>query len=120
MEIKYNALLIKGWLIQTISPIGWSTLVARAMPELLEVNPRFSAYYVGKNTKWGADEIFVLRWYLLRMYKMDVPENILDDATSVDMNFWESSDFSFLQGTRKTLDTFKDQLKNFFNLKKSV
>ncbi|MEP1033366.1 hypothetical protein [Ekhidna sp.] len=114
MEIKYNAFLIKGWLIQTISPIGWSTLVARAMPELLEVNPRFSAFYVGKNTKWGSDEIFVLRWYLLKLYKLDMPEKVLDDATSVQVNLWELEGFSFLEGAQKNFKSIRTQLKNLF------
>ena len=109
MEIKYNAFLIKGWLIQTISPIGWTTLITRAMPELLEVNPRFSAYYVGKNTKWGADEIFVLRWYLLKLHKMDMPETILDDAASVELDFWGVENFSFLKAP-KTISKFQEQV----------
>ncbi|WP_436515951.1 hypothetical protein [Ekhidna sp. To15] len=116
MEIKYNALLIKGWLIQTISPIGWSTLVARAMPELLEVNPKFSAYYIGKSTKWGADEMFVLRWYLLRMYKMDMPEQVLDEATSVNTKLWDLGSFSFMEGTQANFKSIRAQLRNFFKL----
>lgn len=116
MEVKYNAFQIKGWLIQTISPIGWSTLVTRAMPELLEVNPRFSAYYIGKNTKWGEDEIYVLRWYLLTLYKIDMPEEILDNATSVEISFWSSSSFSFFEDSKKNLGTFKTQLKKLFNI----
>lgn len=116
MEVKYNAFLIKGWLIQTISPIGWSTLVARAMPELLEVNPRFSAYYVGKNTKWGADEIYVLRWYLLNLYKIDLPEQVLDNASTVKMELWNNGSFSFFEGTKRSLGNLKTQFKNLFNI----
>ncbi len=116
MEIKYNAFVIKGWMIQAISPIGWSSLVARALPELLEVNPKFSAYYVGKNTKWGSDEIFVLRWYLLRMYKMDMPEQILDDATTVNMNLLDLGAFSFLDGAQSNIKSFRYQLKKLFKL----
>lgn len=116
MEVKYNALEIKCWLIQNISPMGWSTLIARAMPELLEVNPRFSAYYVGKKTKWGADEIFVLRWYLLRMHKMDLPEQILDDATTVEMNLWKMENLSFFEGTSGYFKNLKSQFKNLFSI----
>ena len=112
----YNALIIKAWLIKTIAPIGWSTLIARALPELLEVNPRFSAYYVGKNTKWGADEVFILRWYLLNLYKKDLPENLLDKATSVKVNLCGLGDFSFLDGANRNFMRIKNRLKNLFKL----
>ena len=116
MEIKYNAFMIKGWLIKTISPIGWTTLITRAMPELMEVNPRFSAYYVGKNTKWGSDEIFVIRWYLLKLHKIDLPEQILDDAASVEFDLWSVDNFSFFQGTKNYFKNFRNRFKNLLSI----
>ena len=110
MELKYSAVEVKSWIITNISPIGWSMLVSRALPELLEVNARFSPSQVGKKTRWGSDEIYILRWYMLRMYNIDFPENFLDNASTVEAGYWDWNSFSFFDGSSKSLTN----IKNFF------
>ncbi len=115
MEIKYNALVIKGWLIENISPLGWSTLVSRALPELLEVNSRFSAYFVNKNTKWGEEEILVIRWYLMKMFDKDFPDEILDKAVDVHVKYWNINSINFFNDSATNMKTVISRIKSFFN-----
>lgn len=111
--MKYNALAIKNWIIKTISPMGWSLLISRALPELLEVNQYFSASYIGKNTKWNEDELRVIKWYLKRIYNTEIPDEILWENGQLQVDYLELLSFDFFRETN-ALNSIKKSIVNFF------
>lgn len=113
--MKYNALAIKNWIISAVSPMGWSVLISRALPELLEVNPHFSASYVGKNTRWDETEVYVIQWYLRKMYGMEIPEEILWQNGHLKADYFEMLSFDFFKNTR-TAFNFKKTLLSIFKI----
>jgi hypothetical protein len=109
----YRALAIKNWIISEISPFGWSTVIMRSLPELLEFNPRFSAYYVGKNTKWSQTEVDIIQYYLTALFKKNIPMDFLYDNLEMPVDYMELVGLNFLK-TSGTFSSFKNMLSNFF------
>lgn len=114
--MKYKALPIKNWIIHTLSPADWSLLIARAIPELLEINPHFSAYYVSGTTEWSEEEVAVLRWYLRRLYAIDLPEELLLAHGGLAVEYLQLISFDFFKSTRNGLAILKNSIFNIFKL----
>lgn len=110
---KYSALVIKNWVVTEISPMAWVAVISRALPELLESNPNFSAYYITKKTKWKEIEVEILQFYLLRMYNKFIPSDLLVENSSAGLNyldlvgisFFSSKNFAPLQGLKRLFKT---------------
>lgn len=105
----YSALTIKNWIIEEMSPVVWVTLITRAMPELLENNPHFSAYYITKRTRWKEIEVDIIQYYMIRMYDKPIPAELLAENSSlalsymdlVGISFFSTENFSPLQGLKR-------------------
>lgn len=105
----YSALTIKNWIIEEMSPVIWVTLITRAMPELLENNPHFSAYYITKKTRWKEIEVDIIQYYMIRMYDKPIPAELLAENSSlalsymdlVGISFFSTKNFSPLQGLKR-------------------
>lgn len=110
--MKYNALAIKNWIISSISPFGWAILISRCLPELLEVNPNFSATYVGKNTRWDETELSIIQWYLRKLYNTEIPESILWQNGNLKGEYIDLITFDFFT-QNKTFTSFRKSLLNF-------
>lgn len=114
--IKYNAFEIKMWIIGQITPMGWSVLITRALPELLEVNGNFSAYYVDKNTRWTQQEINIINWYMLRMYQLTLPKDIVIDNAELEINYFELVGFNIYAVTKNTIMNATSSLRRILNI----
>jgi hypothetical protein len=110
----YRAIAIKNWIISEISPFGWSTVVMRALPELLEYNPRFSAYYVGKNTKWSQMEVEIIQYYLTALFNRKIPMEFLYDNLELPVDYMDLVGLNFFK-TSGVFSSFKSSLSKLFN-----
>ncbi|WP_258103253.1 hypothetical protein [Marinoscillum sp. MHG1-6] len=113
--MKYRALPIKNWVISKVSPIGWSMVIARSMPEILEYNPEFSAYYINKRTKWSETELKVVRIYLKKMYNMHIPEEVINPGANLPVDYMDLVRIDFLK-TSRLADSLKARIKSIYNL----
>lgn len=111
--MKYKALLIKNWIINEISPLGWVTLVTRAMPELLENNHRFSASRISENTSWTQTEIDILNWYLKKIFQKQIPFEILASNGFLEVNYLELVGFSFFD-SGQSFKSIGNKIRQFF------
>ncbi|MEQ8474029.1 MAG: hypothetical protein RIC35_22725 [Marinoscillum sp.] len=111
--MKYNALIIKSWIIKQISPMGWSMIVARSLPELLEVNPYFSAFMINKRTKWNDEELQIIQWYLKKMFDVRIPDDLLIENGTLIANFLNVGSINFLTGNTITFHRIKNSILNF-------
>lgn len=110
--MKYKALAIKNWIINNLSPQAWSIIISRALPELLEINPNFSAYFVGMHTEWGEQEVKVIRWYLRKFFATDLPEDLLSENGGLDVNYMHLVSFDFFKNPRQSILNIKKSLLN--------
>ncbi|MEP1032551.1 hypothetical protein [Ekhidna sp.] len=99
--MKFRAYAIKTWIMMEISPMGWASLITRAMPELLEHNNKFSAYYISERTSWSEMEVDIINWYLRKMYKMELPSEVLTSNVYLKINYMESMGYSFFETSKK-------------------
>lgn len=106
----YRALPIKNWIISEVSPFGWSTVIMRALPELLETNSRFSAYYVGKGTKWSQIEVDIIQYYLKKIFNKSIPIDYLCDNVELPMDFGNLPALNFF-----TSDGFMSTVQRSFH-----
>ena len=111
--MKFKAYAIKTWIMMEISPMGWASLITRAMPELLEHNHRFSAYYINERTSWTEMEVDIINWYLRKMYKMELPPEVLTSNVKLRINYLDSIGYSFFETSRKWKQN-AHQLFSFF------
>lgn len=111
--MRYKALWIKNWIIREVSPFGWATLITRAMPELLEFNQRFSAYYINERTTWSQTEVDIVNWYLKKMYKIELPVDELIDNGFMEVNYMELVGISFFDTDGRWKDIGK-KILGFF------
>lgn len=97
-----------------ISPMGWASLITRAMPELMEHNRKFSAYYVNERTSWTEMEVDIINWHLRKMYEKELPTEVLTENVFLSIDFLEK-----IHGTLgKIQKKFEDILQHLF--KKSL
>lgn len=114
MTMKFKANAIKMWIMMEISPMGWASLITRALPELLEHNHKFSAYYINERTAWSEMEIDIINWYLKKMYTMELPSEVLISNVYLKINYLDSIRYSFLETSKKwkrNASRFINQLK---------
>ena len=98
-----------------VSPMGWASLITRAMPELLEHNHRFSAYYVNERTTWSEMEVDIINWYLRKMYKMELPSEVLTNNVHLSVGFLSMATRAFFDAGRrwqKNVDKFFGTTRN--------
>ncbi len=109
---SYNAMVVKNWIINKITPMGWSMMISRALPELLEVNPSFSLIRIGKSTYWSENEIMVIQEYLDRIFGLYLPDELLKETEELDdlIKLESSNFFSF----GEALSDFSSKTRRFF------
>ncbi len=78
--MKYKAYQLKIELSQEITPLGWTSLISMALPELYDSNTYFSAYRINKMTLWGDSEIEIIQWYFEKIYNKKIPAFILKNS----------------------------------------
>ncbi len=98
-----------------ISPLGWVTLITRAMPELLENNHRFSASRISKNTSWSQTEIDIINWYMKKIFQKEIPIDILCDNGFLEVSYLELVGLSFLD-SNQGLKSIGGRIRQFFKL----
>jgi len=108
LQVVHSALSIKNWVCSTTSPFIWSSVISKALPEMLEVNPTFSAMNINKKTKWGKHEAEIIKYYLQTMYEITIPTEVLYENADID---YKSYDFFSTVN-----DTFISSIKRFFHL----
>lgn len=81
--------------------MGWASLITRAMPELLEHNHKFSAYYVNERTFWSEMEVDIINWYLRKMYQMELPADVLSTNVELRINYLNMLGLSFFETSKK-------------------
>ena len=103
---------IKNWIINQVTPMGWSMMISRALPELLEVNPDFSLIRINRSTYWDEDEVVVIQEYLNRIYGLRIPSQVLQDVEELSdrAQLLESNYFSF----NTLVSDMRDRTKRFF------
>lgn len=94
--MKINALPIKRWIISHVSPFGWANMITEALPELLECNPHFSAFYINESTKWSASELEIISWYLAKSFDLEIPDSLLDEDSHSPLVMEEPRGISYL------------------------
>ncbi len=100
-DMRYRAQTLKTYISMEISPLGWATLITRALPELLEHNSRFSAYHITKRTLWSETEIDIINWYFNKMYQKEMPAHLLISCTYQSNNHWSISNLSISQAKKQ-------------------
>jgi hypothetical protein len=110
----YRGIAIKSWIIKELSPFGWTALISRALPELLEYNPRFSAYYVNKHTKWSQMEVDIIQYYLTKLHGKQIPTDFLFDNLELPVDYFELVGFNFMDVSNK-LGSLKKAVLKFFS-----
>ncbi len=110
--MKFRALPIKNWIISKISTFGWTMVATRSLPELLESNPRFSITHVTKRTTWYEVELKIIQHYLYDMYKLKLPQELVDENTELNIDYWDlvSIDFFAFSKTRSKIKSQLDKL----------
>jgi hypothetical protein len=113
--MKYRAIFIKNWIVAEYSPLGWSKVITTALPELLEYNHRFSAYYVNQNTMWNQTEVDIIQYYLKTLYGQKIPSNQLIDNSEMELDYASllSFDINFFD-SGKTWNSIKQVFTRFF------
>lgn len=94
--MKFRAYSIKSWIMLEISPMGWASLITRAMPELMEHNHKFSAYYVSERTSWTEMEVDIINWHLRKMYEKELPTEVLTENVFLRIDLLEKIHNTFL------------------------
>ncbi len=107
--MKYNAYQIKIKLSEEITPLGWTSLISMALPELLDYNTNFSAYRISKMTMWGDSEIEIIKWYFEKIYGKKMPSHIL-----------EKSEYHKSNSYRYSLQIINDSYRNFIQKIRSI
>lgn len=110
--MKYNAIMIKQWIISQISPMGWSMVVSRSLPELTEVNPSFSASHITRRTKWSDQELDILQYYLRALFQVQIPEDVLVENGQFEHEFIELFSVNFFDHGRKSLFSMAKSILN--------
>ncbi len=95
--MKFKASAIKTYIMMEITPMGWATVITRAMPELLEHNHKFSAYYINERTSWSEMEVDIINWYLRKMYRMELPIEVLTNNIYLRINLLDHFGVSLLE-----------------------
>lgn len=80
-----------------ITPMGWASLITRAMPELMEHNNKFSAYYINERTSWSEMEVDIINWYLRKMYRMELPLEVLTNNVYLRINMMHHFEISLIE-----------------------
>lgn len=107
--------MIKQWIISQISPMGWSIVVTRGLPELLEVNPSFSATSISKRTRWTESELAIIQYYLKALFQIQIPDEVLVENGQFDTDFIEIFSMNFFDNSRKNIF---HKAKSFLNFLK--
>lgn len=95
--MKYRAHTLKASITTEITPLGWATLITRALPELLQHNSSFSAYRINKRTLWSESEIDIIKWYFNEIYDKEMPVQLLLNSTYQSKSYLGVSGFTFTQ-----------------------
>lgn len=111
--MKFKAYSIKMWIMTEISPMGWASLITRAMPELMEHNNRFSAYYITERTSWSEMEVDIINWYLRKMYKMELPSEILMSNVYLSISYVDALGYSLFEARKKWKRNLSKVLRSF-------
>jgi len=103
-KIMHSALVIKNWVCNNTSPFIWSSVISRALPEMLEINPQFSAMNINKKTKWCKNETEIIRYHLQTMYEINIPTEVLYENANVEyetFNFFGNKNLSVFTGIKR-------------------
>lgn len=88
--------------------MGWSMVITRAMPEIMEHNPDFSAFYINKRTVWDATEMKIVSIYLKKMYHLEVPREEFRTDLQLPNPYLDLVGMNFFQGKRAGTSLFKN------------
>lgn len=94
-----------------ITPMGWASLITRAMPELLEHNQKFSAYYIHERTSWSEMEVDIINWYLRKMYRMELPLEVLTSNVYLRVSLFDHFGISLIEA----IVNFKEKISRLGN-----
>jgi len=103
LQVIHSALSIKNWICINTSPFIWSSVIAQALPEMLEINPHFSASDINKKTKWCKNEAEVVRNHLRSMYEIDLPTEVLYENADIKYESFGTSSNKGLSSLRKLI-----------------
>ena len=76
--MKHRALPIKKWIISELTPKAWSTVIVKALPELMQHNKDFNCFLIDKRTFWDKKEVEIIQSYLHNFFYITIPEDVLE------------------------------------------